>query len=215
MSRSTAFFFGSGEVFSNTTDCCVLCRFQTYWPHVDNIYSHRATQRYKRKPFVSHYWDCRLKGRPPGTAKSEDPNKKKRKRQARERDLCDVKIKVTEYFPGARVMMGTDIPVDTPGNTNPFAHTPAHRQTSIRPPAMITSNSSDLTSSQIGKDGARYYTLQRVNGNGANGKGDGVAGGHKHMMEESDRVKKNSVFRHFLKEEKERRKSEVSTLFLL
>ncbi|KAI9848115.1 MAG: hypothetical protein M1838_000640, partial [Thelocarpon superellum] len=76
-------------------------RYQTYFPHVDNVYSHRSTQRYKRKPFVSHYWDCRLKGRPPGTPKSEDPNKKKRKRTARERDLCDVKIKITEYFPGA------------------------------------------------------------------------------------------------------------------
>src|SRR5271167_2826937 len=77
------------------------CRFETYFPHVDNVYSHRSTQRYKRKPFVSHYWDCRLKGRPPGTPKSNDPNKKKRKRTARERDLCDVKIKITEYFPGA------------------------------------------------------------------------------------------------------------------
>ncbi|KAI9685220.1 MAG: hypothetical protein M1820_010829, partial [Bogoriella megaspora] len=77
--------------------------FQTYWPHVDNIYSHRSTQKYKRKPFVSHYWDCRLKGRPPGTPKSNDPNKKKRKRTARERDLCDVKIKITEYLPGAAV----------------------------------------------------------------------------------------------------------------
>ncbi|EEH40774.2 hypothetical protein PAAG_02750 [Paracoccidioides lutzii Pb01] len=75
--------------------------FQTYFPHVDNVYSHRSTQKYKRKLFVSHYWDCRLKGRPPGTPKSRDPSKKKRKRTARERDLCDVKIKITEYFPGA------------------------------------------------------------------------------------------------------------------
>src|SRR6201995_284667 len=73
-------------------------RFETYFPHVDNVYSHRSTQKYKRKAFVSHYWDCRLKGRPSGTPKSDDPNKKKRKRQARERDLCDVKIKITEYF---------------------------------------------------------------------------------------------------------------------
>src|ERR1700761_4220864 len=73
-------------------------RFETYFPHVDNVYSHRSTQKYKRKPLGSHYWDCRLKGRPPGTPKSDDPNKKKRKRQARERDLCDVKIKITEYF---------------------------------------------------------------------------------------------------------------------
>ncbi len=47
---------------------------------------------------MSHYWDCRLKGRPSGTPKSDDANKRKRKRYARERDLCDVKIKITEYF---------------------------------------------------------------------------------------------------------------------
>ena len=76
-------------------------RFETYFPHIDNVYSHRSTQKYKRKPFVCHYWDCRMKGRPPGTPKSDDPAKKKRKRHARERDLCDVKIKITEYFPGA------------------------------------------------------------------------------------------------------------------
>ena len=64
---------------------------------MDNVYSHRSTQRYKRKPFVSHYWDCRMKGRPPGTAKSTDPGKQKRKRVARGRDLCDVKIKITEH----------------------------------------------------------------------------------------------------------------------
>ncbi|KAH8731096.1 hypothetical protein GQ44DRAFT_605013 [Phaeosphaeriaceae sp. PMI808] len=72
--------------------------FKTYFPHIDNVYSHRSTQRHKRKRFVSHYWDCRLKGRPPGTKKSTDPDKKKRKRVARERDLCDVKVKITEYF---------------------------------------------------------------------------------------------------------------------
>src|ERR1700685_3511432 len=86
-------------------------RFQTYFPHVDNVYSHRSTQRYKRKPFISHYWDCRMKGRPPGTPKSEDPSKKKRKRSARERDLCDVKIKITEYFPdaGAEAALDRDV----------------------------------------------------------------------------------------------------------
>lgn len=188
-----------------------------YFPHVDNIYSHRSTQRYKRKPFVSHYWDCRLKGRPPGTAKSDDPNKKKRKRQARERDLCAVKIKVTEYFPGARAMMSTDIPTETPGNTNSI--TPAQGQgqgqPSLRPPNMVVATDEDPSAGQIGIDGARYYTIQRVNGNGANGKGDGTAGGHKHTMEESDRVKKNSVYRHFLKEEKERRKSQVSDTIVI
>ena len=182
-------------------------RFQTYFPHVDNIYSHRSTQRYKRKPFVSHYWDCRLKGRPPGTAKSDDPNKKKRKRQARERDLCDVKIKITEYFPGARALMGTDFPVETPANDNPFA--PGRALSSSQAP-----NSGLPAPVEPGNDGARYYTIQRVNGNGANGKGDGTAGAHKHTIEESDKVKKSSIHRHFLKEEKERRKSMVRDQFV-
>ena len=182
-------------------------RFQTYFPHVDNIYSHRSTQRYKRKPFVSHYWDCRLKGRPPGTAKSDDPSKKKRKRQARERDLCDVKIKITEYFPGARALMGTDFPVETPANDNPFA--PRRALSSPQAP-----NNGIPSPMDAGNDGARYYTIQRVNGNGANGKGDGTAGAHKHSIEESDKVKKSSIHRHFLKEEKERRKSMVRDQFL-
>lgn len=173
---------------------------------MDNIYSHRSTQRYKRKPFVSHYWDCRLKGRPPGTAKSDDPNKKKRKRQARERDLCDVKIKITEYFPGARTLLGTEFPVETPAIDDPFAQgqslsTTQSPNNGLRPlPEPIN-------------DSARCYTIQRVNGNGANGKGDGTAGAHKHTIEESDKVKKSSLHRHFLKEEKERRKSMVGKHF--
>lgn len=175
-------------------------RFQTYFPHVDNIYSHRSTQRYKRKPFVSHYWDCRLKGRPPGTAKSDDPNKKKRKRQARERDLCDVKIKITEYFPGARASLGMDFPIEPSANDNPFALGRALQRPDNGLPTLP----------EPGNDGARYYTIQRVNGNGANGKGDGTAGAHKHTIEESDKVKKSSIHRHFLKEENERRKSMVS-----
>ena len=173
---------------------------------MDNIYSHRSTQRYKRKPFVSHYWDCRLKGRPPGTAKSDDPNKKKRKRQARERDLCDVKIKITEYFPGARALMGSDFPVEVPVIDNPFA--PGRALLTTQNP-----NNGLATLSEPSNDGARYYTIQRVNGNGANGKGDGTAGAHKHTIEESDKVKKSSLHRHFLKEEKERRKSMVSRKF--
>ncbi|KAF5617157.1 glutathione S-transferase omega-1 [Fusarium sp. NRRL 52700] len=138
--------------------------FETYFPHVDNVYSHRSTQRYKRKPFISHYWDCRMKGRPPGTPKSDDPNKKKRKRNARQRDLCDVKIKITEYFPGAR-------------------------------PDLDNANGLDA-----GLVGQRLWTIQRVNGNGGNGKGDGVAGPHKHTLERSDEIKRNSVQRKHAKE---------------
>lgn len=182
---------------------------------MDNIYSHRSTQRYKRKPFVSHYWDCRLKGRPPGTPKSEDPNKKKRKRQARERDLCDVKIKITEYFPGARAMMGEEMAgssVERSESDNFFAPGQPGASMQNQQPSrfgMLGSSDGGIPVDPAGSDGSRYYTIQRVNGNGGNGKGDGTAGPHKHTLQESDRVKKNSIARHFLKLEKVKKKTQV------
>ncbi|EKJ68870.1 hypothetical protein FPSE_10959 [Fusarium pseudograminearum CS3096] len=130
----------------------------------DNVYSHRSTQRYKHKPFISHYWDCRMKGRPPGTPKSDDPNKKKRKRTSRQRDLCDVKIKITEHFPGADSELG------------------------------------DISLPGVDLAGQRLWTIQRVNGNGGNGKGDGVAGPHKHTLQRSDEIKKSSVQRYLAKQ---------------
>jgi hypothetical protein len=63
-----------------------------------------------------------------------------------------------------------------------------------------------------GADGQRFFTIQRVNGNGANGKNDGVSGGHRHTLEESDRVKKNSVQRFLLKEARERKKALSATV---
>ena len=99
--------------------------------------------------------------------------------------------------------MGTDFPAETPANDDPFA---PGRTLSITQGL----NNGLSTLPEPGSDGARYYTIQRVNGNGANGKGDGTAGAHKHSMEESDKVKKSSVHRHLLKEEKEKRKSMVS-----
>lgn len=169
---------------------------------------------------MSHYWDCRLKGRPPGTPKSDDPNKKKRKRQARERDLCDVKIKITEYFPGARAQLGDDMPgssANNRGNEHNF-FAPGHPGTmmnhSPQSQSFVTANSiGNYGPDPPGSDGSRFYTIQRVNGNGANGKSDGIAGSHKHSLEDSDRVKKNSILRHFLKEQKVKKKSEVSIFF--
>ena len=61
-----------------------------------------------------------------------------------------------------------------------------------------------------GADGGRYYTIQRVSVTGGNENADGMSGGHRHSLEESDRIKKNTVQRHFLKEEKEKRKFQVS-----
>ena len=190
--------------------------FLTYFPHVDNIYSHRSTQRYKRKPFVSHYWDCRLKGRPSGTQKSDDPTKKKRKRQARERDLCDVKIKIIEYFPRARTMTGQEVNNAAEEHTDTFlvmdqsfGQNSQQAQLFGMVPRM-NGNSSVVP----GANGEKYYTIQRVNGNGGNGKGDGVAGPHKHTLEESDRVKKNSIYRLLAKTERERNKTQVCILVI-
>lgn len=127
-----------------------------------------------------------MKGRPPGTPKSDDPNKKKRKRNARERDLCDVKIKITEYFPGAPLQL-EDLPAVGVGQSV-FVSGPVNQ--------MVTA-------------GHRVWTIQRVNGNGGNGKGDGVAGPHKHTLEKSDDIKKNSVLRLLARQEKETRKAQV------
>ncbi|GAQ33959.1 hypothetical protein AtubIFM61612_005121 [Aspergillus tubingensis] len=198
-------------------------QFLTYFPHIDNVYSHRSTQHYKRKPLISHYWDCRLKGRPPGTPKSNDPNKKKRKRTARQRDLCDVKIKITEYFPGHDVM-GSDLGVlDGLGVPGPVLQESAVReeqQAQGQQFGLLTpSLNPPLPEGHPGVNGQRYFTIQRVNGNGANGKNDGVSGGHRHTLEDSDRVKKNSVQRFLLQEvKKEKRSLNVSSfvsIFLL
>ncbi|KAJ4151400.1 hypothetical protein LMH87_012102 [Akanthomyces muscarius] len=159
-------------------------QFETYFPHVDNVYSHRSTQKYKRKPFVSHYWDCRMKGRPPGTPKTEDPTKKRRRRSARERDLCDVKIKITEYFPSAE-------PFQLDGSD--------------------TGAAAAAAAVAAGYHGQRFWTIQRVNGNGGNGKGDGVAGPHKHTLARSDEIKKNSVQRHVAAQDKEAKRAQPVT----
>lgn len=210
-------------------------QFQTYFPHIDNVYSHRSTQRHKRKSFVSHYWDCRLKGRPPGTKKSTDPDKKKRKRVARERDLCDVKIKITEFFDRREYEEQMGHPPPTIEDNDPLSIT--SNQTGMAGPSTdpgmffaqphpevqqnmwgmqqnIAQPSMNLFAPPPpplpGPLPKKFYTFQRVNGNGGNGKGDGVAGPHKHTLEESDRVKKNIVIRTLVKSEKDIRKVQVS-----
>ncbi|PLB42459.1 glutathione S-transferase family protein [Aspergillus candidus] len=193
----------------NVDETLVLseAQFRTYFPHVDNIYSHRSTQQYKRKPLISHYWDCRLKGRPPGTPKSNDPNKKKRKRTARARDLCDVKIKITEFLPGAATVGAPD--ADTADAAAALLRNSSSSSSSLDAQqqqfGVLAPNS--LPEGHPGAQGQRFFTIQRVNGNGANGKNDGVGGGHRHSLEESDRVKKSSVQRYLLREMKGRRKN--------
>lgn len=163
-------------------------RFQTYFPWVDNVYSHRSTQRYKRKPFVTHYWDCRLKGRPPGTAKSVDPNKKKRKRLARERDQCNVKIKIIEYLAGAPMEQLLQI------------------QDGISPVTVDGTSLGDIMARAQGKP---FWTIQRVNGTGGSGGtgGDGQPETHRHTLEKSDEIKKNSVQRWIAARDKEAKKN--------
>jgi glutathione S-transferase len=185
-----------------------------------------------------------LKGRPPGTKKSTDPEKKKRKRVARERDLCDVKIKITEYFdqdeyeeqlghrpPGADMKASTS-PVAADAQRFSASYSSQNQQffgqtqmmpqrsvdawgmPSVDPPGtkmhQFTAGSDMSNLTMSGTPPKKYYTFQRVNGNGGNGKGDGVAGPHKHTLEDSDRVKKNSVIRWLAKCEKDGRgKSQV------
>jgi glutaredoxin len=54
--------------------------------------------------------------------------------------------------------------------------------------------------------GQRFWTIQRVNGNGGNGKGDGVAGPHRHTLAKSDEIKKSSVQRYLATQERETKK---------
>lgn len=144
---------------------------------------------------------------------------------ARERDLCDVKIKITEYFDGRELVeqTGQQPPVDDlnagVGNggagANTFFPQPSVSRASqvpVSPWGMQTMDQAMpmVTPAPAPTTSKKFYTLQRVNGNGGNGKGDGVAGGHKHTLEESDKVKKNSVVRWLMKGEKEKRKALVS-----
>lgn len=171
---------------------------------MDNVYSHRSTQRYKRKPFVSHYYDCRLKGRPPGTPKSDDPNKKKRKRTARELNQCDVKIKITEYSSGATLQ---DLDDDTfrPIAAPDDVLTPSTNRQFRVVPAIHSSafGDADEPAGGVGRDGQKFWTIQRINGHVT---GNGVAGPHKHDLARSDQVKKNSIMRMLAKQEAEAKK---------
>lgn len=167
-------------------------RFEAYFPHVDNVYSHRSTQTYKKKPFISHYWDCRLKGRPPGTKKSDDPTKKRRNRVSRKLNLCDVKIKITEYFPGATLHDlddGTFVPLNGAQALN-GAHTvlaPAGEKELRVLPATLHN---------LPAPGQKFWTIQRVNGHISI---SGIPGPHQHTLGKSDEVKKNSIQRYLAK----------------
>jgi glutathione S-transferase len=205
-------------------------QFLTYFPHIDNVYSHRSTQKYKRKPFVSHYWDCRLKGRPSGTKKSNDPNIKRRKREKRERDLCDVKVKITEWFSKeeAEAIGLTAVALGEGEAAFDYNHgfgmdglqVVMDERSGVDEGIVNTTTGKTWPRGHPGADGKKWYTIQRVNGSANSGgkkpdeldddldeMGDPKNLDHKHSLEDSDRIKKNSVQRYLLKEEKERRAS--------
>ena len=62
-----------------------------------------------------------------------------------------------------------------------------------------------VTANHPGATGERFYTIQRVNGNGGNGKGDGVAGPHKHGLARVI-ASENSVQRYLLQKDKDDKK---------
>ena len=199
------------ERFFNIEEPLLLTQeeYATYFPHVDNVYSHRSTQKYKRKPFVSHYWDCRLKGRPTGTPmnkkkgdEDENPAKKKRKRKVRERDLCDVKIKVTEYFGRDELEALRKLGLGTESNESSLTYT--HNKQSGDISFGILEPSQEYPEGHPGSNGRKWYMIQRVNGD----KDDEILDlNHKHTLEESDRIKKNSVQRWLVAQEKEKKKA--------
>jgi hypothetical protein len=122
-----------------------------------------------------------------------------------------VKIKITEYFDGAELteQTGQQPPVDNTVDGNAlFPQATVTQQTQVGPWGMQTMDQAMPMAAPMSK---KFYTLQRVNGNGGNGKGEGVAGAHKHTLEESDKVKKNSVIRWMMKNEKDKRKAQVSS----
>ena len=193
------------------------------------IRSHRSTQKSKKGPFQTHYYDCRLKGRPPGTPQNQDPNKKKRKRAARERDLCDMKIKVVETI----VEDGSGV-----GKTFTIERV---RKEGLPQRARI-GDPADVGGEGSAADGqVLEQQLEDVMGLGMGdelqlndpGAGDGphslgilapnkavdmdqygipglLGEVHRHTLEESDRIKKCTVEREGIKRQKEMKKVQVS-----
>ncbi|KAK3941874.1 hypothetical protein QBC46DRAFT_310712 [Diplogelasinospora grovesii] len=162
------------------TDTVLLSQeeFEMYFPWIDNIYTHRSTQHYKKRPFTSHYWDCRMKGRPPGTNKSlNNPLAKKRKRLVRELNLCDVKIKISEYRPEC---------ISDPQTTQEL-------QALHLDPQKF---------GHLAQARKSFWTIQRINGNGTNGVGDQLPARHRHTLEKSDEIKKSSAARWISEREK-------------
>jgi hypothetical protein len=120
-----------------------------------------------------------------------------------------VKIKITEYLVGATrdEIIGH------------LSQQPRREGIGIEQLIAMVDNSPGVywnnSPSGYGQITRRFYTLQRVNGTGPNGKDEG-AGRHRHGIEDSDRIKKNSVARWLAKSSKEppKKASQVSVCIL-
>lgn len=195
---------------------------------MDNVYSHRSTQEYKKQPIVSRYFDCRMKGRPPGTKKSDDPTKKKRQRAQRQLNQCDVKIKLTEYLEGSTLQYLVDEAArsrrKSGGRGADDGSASPSNSSSVGAVNAAIARGSGAHVPGLGLDGRRFWTVERVNGGGAKGGaattpagderlGAGAPGavdaGHKHDLAKSDEIKKNSVQRHEQDKERVMRKQMV------
>ncbi|KAH6636720.1 hypothetical protein F5144DRAFT_591766 [Chaetomium tenue] len=149
--------------------------YDMYFPWVDNVYSHRTSQTASKRGLVTRYFDCRLKGRPSGTPKSQDPNKKKRKRTARPLDLCDVRIKITEY------------PASSVGELTAIGHA-----------IGLDSEQVEAAVSRI-----RDRPFRVIQRNGMIGNGDDGLATHKHDLKKSDETKKSTALRYLAGRERE------------
>jgi len=120
-----------------------------------------------------------------------------------------VKIKITEYFPTAGVLEDVAISEDMLHDMHSMFPLQGNSAFNV----LSAPSGSSLPENHPGANGRRYFTIQRVNGTGTQGNGLGC--GHQHSLEDSDRVKKNSVQRILLKEDKERKKSVVGFSLLI
>ncbi len=120
-----------------------------------------------------------------------------------------MKIKITEYFPTAGVLEDVAISEDM----LPDMHSMFPLQGNSAFNVLSVPSGSRLPENHPGANGRRYFTIQRVNGTGTQGSGLGC--GHQHSLEDSDRIKKNSVQRILLREDKERKRSVVCLSLLI
>lgn len=107
-----------------------------------------------------------------------------------------MKIKITEYLPGAT----RD---EIAGH---LSQQPRKEGIGIEQLVAMVDSSPGVfwnnTPSGFGQITRRFYTLQRVNGTGPSGREEG-GGPHRHGIQDSDRIKKNSVGRWLAKNSKE------------